>query len=124
MTNFLLLVIAWFAFFLFSIVGIPYSIIYYSRKEKESGSYSRRYAIGVDKMCNAAFGEMLEAMFAKRRGVTYFGKSCTVSAAIGGIIVTNNINKFGMFVSGVLDKLDSKGNHCFRAYSEEILNIK
>lgn len=123
MINFVLLMIAWFGFLLFSIVGIPYSALYYIRR-KEPISYSKRYAIGVDKMCNAAFGELLEAMFAKRRGVTYFGDSCTVSAAIGGLIAKNNINNFGIFVSGILSKLDGNSEHCLDSYRKEILNLE
>lgn len=75
-------------------------------------------------MCNAAFGELLEAMFAKRRGVTYFGDSCTVSAAIGGLIAKNNINNFGIFVSGILSKLDGNSEHCLDSYRKEILNLE
>jgi len=122
--NLVLLIIAWIGFWMFSIIGIPYSAIYYLSKERKKPiPYARRYAIGVDMMCNAAFGELLELMFSEKRGITFFGTNVTVSAALGHLIETNNVNKFGLSVSSILDKLDSIGSHCLNAYKEEILNI-
>lgn len=62
-------------------------------------------------------------MFSEKRGITFFGTNVTVSAALGHLIETNNVNKFGLSVSSILDKLDSIGSHCLNAYKEEILNI-
>jgi len=125
MVNLFLWIVAWVAFFFVACVGIPYSAIWYVNHEKEKPMpYSRRNAIAVDKMCNAAFGEFVEMLIAKERRVTYFGTDVTISASIGHLIATDNANKRAIRLSEWLNKRDKKGNHCLRAYQEEILSIK
>jgi hypothetical protein len=45
----------------------------------------------------------------------------TISASIGHLIATNNINNFGLWFSGVLDLAFKEKNHCLNAFN--ILNL-
>ena len=42
----------------------------------------------------------------------------TISASIGHLIATNNINSFGLWFSGVLDSAFKEKNHCLNAFNQ------
>ncbi len=104
-----------------SLVGKPYTYWYYIKNEKEKRrSLWYMKAFITDVRANVEMGEFFEALFAKKRGMTSFGRPVSISACIGELIVYGNFNeKYTWFVA-YLDKRFKETNHCINAYYSEI----
>lgn len=122
MKDFIILIVAIFLFCCISIIGIPYTAIYYINNEKyKNRTYGYMLAFGIDIFGNISMGEFFEFFFAKKRGLTSFGKPTSISACIGELIVYNHFNeKYNWFIN-FLDNVFKEPNHCINAYMSEIL---
>jgi hypothetical protein len=106
---------------LISIVGIPYTAIYYIRHERnKKRTYWYMRAFIIDVKANVTMGEFFECFFAQQRGLTSFGRPVSISACIGELIVYENFKKKYEWFSKFLDFLFNEPNHCVNAYYSEI----
>jgi hypothetical protein len=78
-------------------------------------------AFAIDVKANVNMGEFFEAFFAKKRGLTSFGKATSISACIGELIVLGNFNEKYEWFNSLLDFIFKERNHCINAYIKEIL---
>jgi len=121
MKDFILYIVAIVLFVLVSIVGIPYTALYYLQHENEKKrSYFYMLAFGIDVYSNISMGELFELAFAKKRGITSFGRATSISACIGELIVTNNFKQQKQWFTLLLDFVFNEKNHCINAYYSEI----
>ena len=77
-------------------------------------------ALCIDFFGNAFCGHLIKRFVLKTQNVpNLFGNgSITLSAAIGQAIFTDNISKFGLWISKSLDILFNEENHCLNAYAK------
>jgi len=119
--DFKLYLIAKLLYVLVSLIGKPYTYIWYLRHEKEKKRtlwYMKAFI--TDVKANVGMGEFFEYFFANERGLTSFGRPVSISACIGELIVCGNFNeKYNWFVD-YLDKMFKEPNHCINAYYSEI----
>ena len=102
MKDFFLFIIATISY----IILVPISILYAVKKGK--GSF-KHYAISIDQTINAISGPLLDSLFLINKGVFMFGDmDKTISYNLGKNKEANNLNKFGLIICWILDKIDKK----------------
>lgn len=77
-------------------------------------------AFGIDVLANISMGEFFEMIFAKKRGLTSFGKPTSISACIGELMITGNFNAKKQWFPKLLDFVFNEPNHCINAYYSEL----
>ncbi len=123
MTNLLLFLIAVFLSALLMPFGFVFSLITafrYKRTLRKAGVYLskmfREVALSIDRLGNAACGDLFNGLFIKHGGY-YFGVGReTVSSALGKNQLRGTLTRTGRLLAGILDAIDP--DHCIKSIDE------
>ncbi len=96
-----------------------YSLLRNRFDEKKQFNILYHIAVNIDIMGNINGDLIRDFVIIDQNKPNLFNKQfTTISASIGHLIATNNINKFGLWFSNLLDKAFQEKNHCLNAFNQ------
>ena len=101
-----------------------YSLLRNRFDEKKQFNILYHIAVNIDIMGNIN-GDLIRDLIIldKSRNNLFNQQFVTISASIGHLIETDNINNFGLWFSNLLDKAFKEKNHCLNAFNQLNLQI-
>ena len=94
-----------------------YTILFYRHEESKQSVIFITLAIMIDIAGNVVGLPIYHIIAKHKDGNTLFClPKVTISASIGHLILTGNINKKGLWISNILNKAFQEPTHCVSAY--------
>jgi len=107
---------------LLGFVLLPIMFLYSMIFGKKQEYVLLKFAINIDILGNIN-GDMIRdlVIINKSKPNLFCASGVTISASLGHLIATDNINNFGLWFSNILDKAFQEKNHCLNAFN--LLNL-
>ena len=100
-----------------------YSLLRNRFDEKKQFNILYHIAVNIDILGNINGDLIRDLIIIDQKKPNLFNKQfVTISASIGHLIITNNINRLGVWFSDLLDKCFNEKKHCLNAYNQLNLN--
>ena len=100
-----------------------YSLLCNRFDEKKQFNILYHVAVNIDILGNINGDLIRDLIIIDQKKPNLFNKQfVTISASIGHLIITNNINRLGVWFSDLLDKCFNEKKHCLNAYNQLNLN--
>lgn len=82
------------------------------------GDYFLIFAIAIDVTGNVALAPILNKLFIKKEGYKFGNRKETISSALGKNKELGTLNKYGIWISDILDALDP--NHVLKSIDNKV----
>ena len=101
-----------------------YSLLRNRFNEKKQFDILYHIAVNIDIIGNINGDLIRDLIILDQSKKNIFNRQfVTISASIGHLIATDNINSFGIWFSNILDKAFKEKNHCLNAFNQLNLGL-